>query len=60
MQRHTIKKVYTGRPRKKCVSSKYAPNHHVMCPKVISTPKLFKLRKWGLFCVESFAWEAPD
>ena len=32
----------TGRPRKKCVSSKSAPNHRVMCSKVISPQKVVK------------------
>ena len=34
----------TGRPGKKCVSSKSAPNHRVMCPKVISPQKVVKMR----------------
>ena len=45
----------TGRPRKKCVSSKSAPNQLVMCP----PPKVAKMRIIGTFCVESFAREAP-
>ena len=33
----------TGRPRKKCVSSKSAPNYHVRCPKVISSQKVVEM-----------------
>ena len=42
-----------GRLRKKCVASKSAPYHRVMCPNVISSQKVVTMS------VESFEWEAP-
>ena len=48
----------TGRLWKKCVYLKSAPNHRLMCPKVISSQKVVKMRHIGTFCVESFAREA--
>ena len=48
----------TGCLWKKCVSLKSAPNHRLMCPKVISSQEVVKMRHIGTFCVESFAREA--
>ena len=48
---------YTRRLWKKCVSSKSAPRHCVMCPKGVSSQKIVKMRQIGTFCVESFVRE---
>ena len=40
---------YTRRLWKKCVSSKSAPRHCVMCPKGVSSQKIVKMRQIGTF-----------